>query len=275
MSHHETRDVPVAVSNEDFSIWPIVPPTYFLPCSVEQSLLYLPLFFHEFGHLLYAVHHPEMDDLVKSLQEKVAELLTPMSRFDDAMAAQVMQEQQLVVERWYEWMQELFCDAVGVTIGGGSFVQAFSTYLRMCGRDQFQVPKMDLELQSHPVTWLRIRMMAARLRSRKCADLADSLEMEWAAIAGIMGVTEDYFGFFADDFLEPVMDTLSDMLTEAAPVGLDSPVTNASDVSEYINPIPILIEAWERFYKKPESYEDWEKTAIECLLGNICHSPKP
>src|ERR1035441_1893982 len=120
-------------------------------------------------------------------------------------------------------MQELFCDAVGLTIGGISYVRAFSTYLRMRGRDQFLVPKEDLELQGHPVTWLRVRMLATRLRAGGSNALADSLEQEWDQIAGIMKVSEDYFGFYTEDFLAPVQATLTDMLTEAGPIGLAHP----------------------------------------------------
>ena len=119
MSHSETRDVPVAVSNQDFSVWPVVPTTYFLPCSAQQGLLFLPLFFHEFGHLLYDFHRLEMDELVRSVQENIAELLAPMSNLDDAMAAQVMQEQHNVVERWYECVlsARVYETALGYVVG--------------------------------------------------------------------------------------------------------------------------------------------------------------
>ncbi|PKN31127.1 MAG: hypothetical protein CVU64_00245 [Deltaproteobacteria bacterium HGW-Deltaproteobacteria-21] len=268
MSHSRTKDIPMAVSNEDFSIWPVIPTMYLLPCTVQHSLLYMPLFFHEFGHLLYALHHMEMDELVKSLQEKIAEILTPMSHLDDSMAADVAQEQQIVVERWYEWTQELFCDAVGLTIGGSSFVRAFSMYLRMRGRDHFFVPKQDLELQSHPVTWLRIRILAACLRAMSLKEMADEIERQWEQIAGTMKVKEDYFGFYSEDFLEPVQATLSDMLTEAGPVGLDSPVSTTPGVNGYSNPVPVLMEAWDYFLTSPADYEEWEKKALSDILLN-------
>jgi hypothetical protein len=267
MSHAKTSAFPVAVSNEDFSIWPVKPTMYMLPCTVQHSLLYLPLFFHEFGHLLYALHHLEMDALVKELQEKIAELLVPLSQMDDIMAAQVMQEQQVVVERWFEWMQELFCDALGLTIGGASYVRAFSTYLRMRGRDQFLVPKDDLELQSHPVTWLRIKMLVARLRAGGGAALAHSLEREWDQLASIMKVKEEYFGFYTEDFLEPVQTTLKDMLTEANPVGLESPVAQAPAVGGFCNPVPALVEAWDRFLASPDTYDAWEGQTVGKLLA--------
>lgn len=267
MSHSKTKDVPVAVSNEDFGIWPVIPTMYLLPCTVQHSLLYLPLFFHEFGHLLYALHHPEMDPLVKELQEKIAELLVPLSQMDDMMAAQEMQERQLVVERWYEWTQELFCDAVGLTIGGSSFVHSFSTYLRMRGRDQFFVPRENLEGQAHPVTWLRIKILAARLRSAGNANLANSIEKEWSHLADIMKVKEEYFGFYAEEFLEPVQATLNDMLTEAGPVGVDRSASLAPSVGEYFNPVPMLMSAWDSFLASPDSYDVWETKALEALLA--------
>ena len=268
LSHPKTKGVPVAVSNEDFSIWPVIPTMYLLPCTVQHSLLYLPLFFHEFGHLLYALHHQEMDALVKSLQEKIADLLTPMIHFDDAMASEAVKEQQIVVERWYEWTQELFCDAVGLTIGGSAYVRAFSTYLRMRGRDHFVVLKPDLELQPHPVTWLRIRMLARRLRANSPSPLADELEQEWAKIAGLMNVTEDYFGFFSDAFVDPLRTTLNDMLVEAWPAGLESPADDMPAVGGYKNPLPILTSAWNCFSSTPTAYEQWENDAVKQLLSD-------
>ncbi|HID31135.1 MAG TPA: hypothetical protein EYP19_14210 [Desulfobacterales bacterium] len=55
-SHPQTQNIPAGLSNEEFGIWPapLYPVVYFMPASAQYGLLYLPLFFHEFGHLLYA-----------------------------------------------------------------------------------------------------------------------------------------------------------------------------------------------------------------------------
>jgi hypothetical protein len=128
------------------------------------------------------------------------------------------------------------------------------------------VPKDDLERQSHPVTWLRVRMLVTRLRAGGSNALADSLEQEWDQIAGIMKVTEDYFGFYSEDFLAPVQATLTDMLTEAGPIGLDHPPIKAPSVGGYSNPVPMLIEAWDRFWASPDTYDEWEGKTLQKLM---------
>src|SRR5882724_3127390 len=58
--HKQTQPIPAALSDGDFASWPVppLPTVYFMPTFAQSGLLYLPLFFHEFGHLLYACHEP-------------------------------------------------------------------------------------------------------------------------------------------------------------------------------------------------------------------------
>ena len=126
-AHPKTQQIPVGLSDGDFASWPAppLPIIYMMPPSAQQGLLYLPLFFHEFGHLLYACHRPEMDTLVRELQEQLAELLEPDVQRDDRYAQADIERRRQIVEVWYEWAQELFCDAVGMVIGGPAFASAF------------------------------------------------------------------------------------------------------------------------------------------------------
>ena len=55
---------------------------------------------------------------------------------------------------------------------------------------------------SHPVTWLRVRLLADRARTMGWKDLADEIENDWQNIAAMLGVDEDYFGCY-DDALRP------------------------------------------------------------------------
>jgi hypothetical protein len=139
----------------------------------------------------------------------------------------------------------------------------------MRGRDDFHVPQKDLEICSHPVTWLRIRVIADRLRTVGSRDLAAQLDEDWSVLAKSMGVTEDYFGFYMDGFADPLRETLAEMLTEAQPLGLESPAIAAPDAGEFANPMPTLIEAWHRFLKAPEEYQDWERGATNSLLSSM------
>lgn len=59
-----TKNMPVAVCDGDFSIYPIQATLYTTPCVSQQGIRNFPIFFHEFGHLLYRLHQQEMDDLL-------------------------------------------------------------------------------------------------------------------------------------------------------------------------------------------------------------------
>ena len=164
--HPETRNTPIGLSDGEFGIYPVptFPIIYFMPFSAQSGLLYLPIFFHEFGHLLYACHRKELDDLVHDLQDSIENLLRGTSHRDDAYSEEELKYQKTIVETWYRWVQEIFCDAVGLMIGGPCFLKAFSMYLRMTGREIFQQSMESLFNSTHPVSWIRIRLVAERAR---------------------------------------------------------------------------------------------------------------
>src|SRR5258708_128959 len=116
--HPETQQLPPAFCDGATSVWPFDLPIYFLPCLHRQSLLFQSLLFHEFGHVLYAYHRREMDDLVRALQEAIGQHILPPSSRNDRYAPMQSDQRQAIVDVWYPWVQELFCDATGFIIGG-------------------------------------------------------------------------------------------------------------------------------------------------------------
>jgi hypothetical protein len=267
--HPETQNVPVALSDGGFSIWPEpqLPIVYFMPPSRQHGLLYLPLFFHEFGHLLYACHKPEINNLVCELQKEIAGLLEPISQRDDLYAQEDARRRTAIAETWYEWTQEVFCDTAGLTIGGPCFVNAFSMYLRMGGRDEFHLPREKLEFSRHPVTWLRIRLLAERAHQMGLVE-ADRLETEWNQIATTMGIAEEYYGFYDDRFLPSIRKTIDDMLIEASPYQFTTEDVSSDWDSDSSTPVHLLNRAWSVFLNDPSSYDSWEQQAISIFLEN-------
>lgn len=267
-AHEQTRQVPVAISDEEVSVVPMNPAIYFLPCSVQHGLLYLPLFFHEIGHLLYTFHRQEMDDLVRDLQGQIRDLLAPSVQRNDQHAQDEERLRDSIVQTWYAWTQELFCDAVGYSIGGPAFASAFSMYLRMRGPDQYQISSRHLVQRAHPVTWLRIRLLADRARRAGRHHDATSLEGAWDNIGAAMDLTEDYYGFYDDSFLDPVQSTIEDMLTETEPRYFqEHEVTAANPDAAPVSPVQLLNTAWQEFLNNPDGYQPWEKRAIESFLA--------
>ena len=277
--HPQTKYIPLAFSDGDFACLPVVPSMslYFIPPSAQQCLLYLPLLFHEFGHILYACHAEEMNDLVGELQEEIVELLQPASRRSGLFAKEQAKEWKKIVEVWHEWTQELFCDAVGFQIGGAAFVHAFSRYLQMLGRSQFHVPKNKLIYQAHPVSWLRVKILAQRVRQNGYDSLAKELEDTWNAIAVSMEITEDYFGYYDDEFLSSIEQTIEDMLVETNPYSHSYKQSNlnSSVFEKKFNSVELLNRAWQNFLDKPSSYYEWEKLVIQKILETDSGSSKP
>ena len=273
-THPLTQHIPMALSDGDFASWPQLnwPTIYFMPPSAQHRLLYLPLFFHEFGHLLYACHEPEMDELVKALQKVIAQFLEPSAQRDDRHAQSEAKRRSVIVETWYEWAHELFCDAVGFQMAGPAFAYSFSMYFRVLMRDQYHIRPEELEHRGHPVTWLRIRLLADRARRMGFEADAKVLEDTWSKIAATMGIVEDYYGFYTDGFLPSIRQTIEDMIVEAAPRAFEAHEASAEllridSASTTMLPVQLLNQAWRKFLTNENAYTEWEKKVIEDLLN--------
>ncbi len=264
-AHSQTIQKPFLVLDGDFAIYPTVdfPVSYYLPIAAQQSLLYMPLFFHELGHYLYQHHRAEMDDLVREFQKKLNGYLMPAVRKNDADSEADTERARQMVETWYDWLQELFCDAVGVEIGGSTYVRAFSFYLRMQGRSAFYRTEKDLFNSSHPVTYLRITFIASRCRQLGLHQEADKLEKEWQTIAKALAAPADYYGFYENKWASDVTQALDDMLTEANPIKFSDYV---GDPSSWIS---LMHTAWQQFERDPANYKNWEKQAVSHILSPL------
>lgn len=261
-SHRATCDNPFALSAGMFAClpYPGMPTIYFFPSSAHGQILYLPLLFHEFGHVLYAFHKAEMEALVKELQNKIAFLLRPSVVRNDRFSLEANRKLDKIAITWFEWSQELFCDAVGLTIGGPSFIHSFSMYCRMLGREEFHVPEESLAFRVHPVSWIRVKLLASRADAMGFPKLATELLEAWSDIAACSKITEEYFGFFSDAFLPIVNATIDDMLIETNPIGFN-------DVDQATSPVSLLNKAWDTFQSDPAAFNEWENAAIDELLG--------
>jgi hypothetical protein len=218
-SNPMTAALPFGLSDGSFAVYPTdkIPPIYLVPTSRQTTLLYLPLLFHEFGHLLYACHKEDMDDLVKELQKIVAAALAPKSVRSRAAASRSSSFRKQVVTAWYTWAQEFYCDAVGITVGGPCFLKAFSHFFRTRSNDQYYVPRDEQLQRRHPVTWLRTKMLVDRARKYGLHTLADTVQDAWAETAVVLGIQEDYEGTWSDDFLLPLRQMLDDMIENSPP----------------------------------------------------------
>jgi hypothetical protein len=260
--HPQTKDEPFLIQDGNFSILPAVslPISYYLPVIYQQGLLFLPLFFHELGHYFYQAHKPEMDSLVRELQSKL-----DLALQQPTMTALQQEKAKKIVETWYEWAQELFCDAIGLEIGGKTFLKAFGYFLRMQGQTALQQSEKDLANSSHPVSWLRIKFLVERARALGLVKEAGEIEKEWSDIAATLKISEDYYGYYAVKYHDAIREMIDNMVIEAGPISFsdylsDNPLVEPS----YIQ---IIHNAWELFEAEPDNYDIWEQQKIRELLN--------
>ena len=271
--HPEITQIPPAVDNGPCSIWPFYRdfcPIYFFPSIEQRGLLHQPLLFHEFGHLLYACHKPEMDELVSNLQREILELLMPLSHRGDKYSGEQAARRQAIVDTWYNWAQELFCDAVGLIIGGPSYLYAFSSFLSTLDRGDFYREPENMKMSEHPVTWLRVKFLLKHGSLAGFSGLVRKVEKEWSVIAQIMSVEEDYHGYYDNTLDEAVIRTIRDMITETSP----RPCNDAEAAGDGWSPssdapVRLLNWAWQVHNRNFEKYTPWEEKQIELLLENI------
>jgi len=273
--HHQSRHFPPAFASGRCSIYLFGGlPVYLFPSIEQHGLLYQPLLFHEFGHLLYQIHQSEMNDLVAGLREEILDLLMPASQRNDRFAEEQTSKRQIIAETWYSWTQEIFCDAVGFKLGGTCFLYAFSSFLSTLAKGDFYRPPQDLNHSEHPVTWLRVRFLAERASEEGFEGAAETVRKEWRMIAEAMGVVEDYHGFYHESLAEVIINTVSDMLIEAAPrTPSQLEMAGGGWNPDSDSPIRLLNWAWQVHMNDSGRYPQWETEQIGTLLDYSGRNP--
>jgi hypothetical protein len=268
-SDPRSAPMPPVCSDGDPAVLPLIgfTPLYQFPTLKQESLLHLPLYFHEYGHVLYAIHKPEMDELVKELQDFIVSELQPMSQRNDLRAKRQRELQMAVGITWYAWTQELFCDAVGLLMTGPAYGFAFSDYLLHLDRGDFSIDCSALAYSSHPITWLRIKFLVSRARRLGYPEMATELESHWESVADSLCILEDYFGYFETEWMSKIELVIDDMLTEASPC----PCSKEDAVAdrEWVSggsPALLLNRAWRTARNSPQSYAAWEPSAVSTFV---------
>jgi hypothetical protein len=266
--HDKSRQKPFGLSSGGFSILPNVkhPMIYYLPASSQLNLLHFPLFFHEFGHFMYEAHNLEMNDLVKELQTKISEKIAIVHE-DNTKKNEKQREKNIdIVETWFSWMQEFFCDAVGLHIGGKSYIHIFSLYLRTSGNSSFYATEENLKRSSHPVSWLRIKFLAHRAKILGLEKEATDLDRLWQEMAKLLNIKEKYHGYYEDSFFALVNQCLDDMIEEAQPIFFKDYIQNTGNQWENMNFIELVNYAWDKYFENFEVYTGLEKQIINHFI---------
>jgi hypothetical protein len=134
-------------------------------------------------------------------------------------------------------------------------------------RSEFYRPPADLDHSAHPVTWLRIKLLAKRATAAGYVDVARRAVDDWDTIARTMGVTEDYHGFYTEAMAGTLTRTIDDMLVEAAPRACRADEAAGGSWSPAADSLIRLLNwAWQVYEEQPDTYHAWEADQIRSLL---------
>ncbi len=266
-SNQVTNKHPFTISDDSFLIYPNskLPIKYCLPHYSSSQLLYLPLLFHEYGHLLFDYKQIELNDLVKEFQEYVYYQLSPKTIRNLSNETFINQERYLIANLWAPWLQELFCDIIGFIIGGLYFVNAFQLFFLLNSASSYYKSREKLinPRSTHPIPWLRAKTLARYMERNGLTTNANELLEIWGNFAQIQSINEDYHGTWKNSFI-PKMDEIIDcMIEEVQPLKFDQLSMQIDDVNQINNPIDLLNLAWKKFMEEPEDFMQWEKDAIK------------
>ncbi|GGA92379.1 hypothetical protein GCM10011511_14710 [Puia dinghuensis] len=201
-----------------------------------------------------------MIDLIKELQDKLEELLAPPFQQNDRRSTAERHRVKKIIETWFDWTEELFCDAVGLVIGGGAFLKTFSLYLRMSGREAFYLTENDLENSMHPVSLIRIKFLVVRAKQLGLTDEAKQIEAEWNQLSATMRLQQIYHGYYAASYDPIITDTLDCMIEEANPICFkDQKPLDATAV----NFVDLISEAWHRLATNESEFEKWQEALFD------------
>jgi hypothetical protein len=211
------------------------------------------------------MHRPEMDDLVLEFQEIAANVFAPTTRRQGASASQQDSFQAQLVLAFYPWCQEFFCDAVGLQIGGPSYLYAFVNYFRLHGTHAFYIPREKLVHKEHPVGWLRVRSLIHRAEKMRYDAAGVKLAAEWRETADHLGIAEDYEGTWSDELFNPLQEMLDNMLEETAARPATNEEVGMRSFGEAQSIVGILNAAWARFENDATAFVAEEAAAISRL----------
>lgn len=265
-----TRTLAFGLTDGDIAVRPTTqsPPVYLMPVSRQRTLLYLPLVFHEYGHTLYAVHADAMRKQVAKFEQLVANALLPSDPIPNSDQVEFVQQ---LAAAWVNWLQELFCDAVGLAIGGPAYLSAYDHYFRLRWRDDADLTEDEMAdvARTHPHTWLRTRLLLSRaLRGDRpgLEEVATGVRDAWDADLADHGAAVPLYRTWDDGWEAGLHEVIDQMIAVAGPRPFDPAEIALDPDAQLTNPIALVNAAWRMHDGWPTQYRGWERRAVRRYL---------
>ena len=242
--------------------------TIYVPMCEALSIQHFSHLYHELGHyLLFARANPRLEPMDGGMAQasQMIEAHYIGSVADSAPEHAYMHDYaDWLRERWANWLNEGFCDLLGVFGGGPASAWA---YLHMAAKRL--IPPYTLNeftSQTHPPGDARMSMMCAGLRLAGCSRDADMVWSMWKDVVDTVGKPPGPMYKYAapEGLLCEAVRIIYESLGKTDVVLYDP----GSRGREGWRMRTLLNDAWDVFWRlRPEEFQRWEAAELDKLGG--------
>jgi hypothetical protein len=112
-----------------------------------------------------------------------------------------------------------------------------------------------------------MHVLCRRLSQLGLRQQGENSGREWEAIAKALDARPDYFGFYSEEFLEPLTATIDRMLIVVNPYHFCSEELGCDELPvERWTPVYLVNRAWYLYHQDYSRYREWEPVAINRFL---------
>lgn len=252
------------LSQAYFQTWPDFH-LMLVPLSEGNFLLHLPDIYHELGHPLFSERH---DQRIKPFHDAFLDVINDVTVYTEAEIDKENQQGgpeplSALLELWLMcwlkgWAEEFFCDLFAVYTLGPAFVWSHLHLSATRGDEPYKVP-LGARVTTHPPDGARMAVMLDALNLTGFAKEAVEIEAQWnrfAATAQSQPEAE-YRRCFPDHIIK--------LLAKKALEGVNGMQCRIArpETKDYVH--GVFNQAWDEFWRNPNSYVEWEKRAVEAL----------
>ncbi|MFB3779529.1 MAG: hypothetical protein ACE141_18060 [Bryobacteraceae bacterium] len=238
-----------------------------VPLAEGRFLLHLPDLYHELGHSLLEFKNDRrlagfQQKHVESVEEAVKYLLGELRKENTGLGPELFKRYLITwMDCWLSWAIEFFCDLYAVYMIGPAFVWAHLHLAACVGADPFRVPLLSSTV--HPADGARMQMLLLALDRLSFHDERVAIECRWEEFLKLSRaqITPEYRRCFPGGLLSRI-----ERLAFDGTVALECDLAS----TDMKGPGRLLLnEAWQFFWRSPDTYVDWERLAVNQLFQHV------
>jgi len=238
-----------------------------IPLLESEFVLHIPDLYHELGHPLIERDNPK----VEAFQNNLGYFnLMVKKHFDEEIKRREINKLDIgeydpiyiYKDSWLQkWSVEFFCDLFATYTLGPAYLWS---NLHMCTKMSWDVCKTPThEISTHPAGDARMRCCLIALEVNGFKEDANEIRLKWEEFMQIIGQkrADEYTIAFPEKILRGAAEFCLTGLKQ-----IDCQLAT-NDTTDKVN--RLLNDSWKQFWEDPQSFYEWERTAVAEFKGAI------